>query len=117
MLSGKSGTVRRLRSRNLQANHLILTISFNMTHPKYSTFKNYDYENWIRKQKCLVCHADGVDCHHSYHARRNSYLSLPLCRKHHREYHDKEWRVFEEKNNVDLDWEIINFLSRYLDEQ
>jgi CRISPR/Cas system-associated endonuclease Cas3-HD len=84
--------------------------------PKYQTYENKTYEDWIRKKRCVICKAANVDCHHVWHARRNSFLSLPLCRECHRFYHDKEWEGFEKKFNVDLSWEIIKSLSEYINE-
>lgn len=57
----------------------------------------------------------GVDCHHMYHARKNSYLSMPLCRSCHTEYHAVEHKVFANMHNLDLDKEIINLLAEYVD--
>lgn len=89
-------------------------------HPKNLNFESKKYEDWVREQACIVCGRHGVDCHHVWHGRNNSYLSLPLCREHHTispdSYHRLEWRKFEEKHNLDLSWEIINSLSKYINE-
>ena len=82
---------------------------------KWLCFSDSDYENRIRKLPCFVCDQTPVDCHHMYNARRNAYLSTPLCRKHHREYHDVGWKEFETRYNVDLDHLIIRLLCEYVE--
>lgn len=57
-----------------------------------------------------------------YHSRRNSYLSTPLCVKHHMpgfkdSYHQLEHKRFEEAHNISCDWEVIKMLSKYIFEQ
>ena len=90
-------------------------------HPKYETHKNEGYEAWIRTKKCLVigCRDNAVHCHHVWHARRNSYLSVPLCPYHHttsnEAYHHLEHELFEVHHNLDLAMGIINLLGDYID--
>lgn len=90
-------------------------------HPKYISHEDKKYEDWIRKKPCIICQRTPVDCHHAWHGRRNSYLSLPLCRDHHtmspNSYHRLEHKRFEEVHNLDLGWEIIKCLSEYLEAQ
>jgi len=85
-------------------------------HPKYECYENKKYEAFIKSKNCIICKEQNVDIHHVWHARRNSYLSIPLCRACHRTYHDKEWKEFEKMFNIDLSWEIIKCLSRYINE-
>lgn len=82
-------------------------------HPKWISAKNKEYEAWVKTLPCIVCNQEGVDPHHVWHARRNDYLCIPLCRPHHTEYHSIEWKKFEEKHNIDLSWEIIKLLIKY----
>lgn len=84
-------------------------------HPKYIVHDNKEYEKWIKKQPCFICGKKEVDNHHMWHGRSNSFLSSPLCRVHHREYHDKEWQAFEKIHNIECAWELIKLLSRYID--
>ena len=82
--------------------------------PKYKTFLNKVYEAYVKRQACLVCGVLGVDLHHCWHGRNNSYLCIPLCREHHRKYHGKNWKSFELLYKLDLKFEIINLLSEFL---
>ncbi len=87
--------------------------------PKWIVHEDKNYEAWIRTKPCVACISTPVDCHHVYHARRNSYLSVPLCRTHHTAgaaaYHHLEHDKFEEVHNLDLGWEIIKLLGEYLE--
>ena len=86
--------------------------------PKWYNLENPVYENWIRKLPCLICHQHPVDCHHMWHARRNSYASVPLCRGHHTfgkdAYHALEFDSFEKRHNIDLKDKIITLLTIYI---
>src|SRR3990167_6267284 len=88
-------------------------------HPKLFTYHDEDYEKWIREEPCLVCRQSHVDCHHVYHAKRNSYLSIPLCREHHTmspdSYHRLGVLTFQETHSIHLDWELLNLNQKYLD--
>ena len=88
-------------------------------HPKWIKHENKDYENYIRKKPCLICGQEGVDLHHVWHARRNCYLSTPLCRGCHTarpdSYHAIEHKEFCERHNINLEWEIIELLSEYIE--
>ena len=92
-------------------------------HPKQFIYFDTDFENWIRKQPCIICGRKS-ECSHLWHMGgkkvRNSYVSLPMCRDDHtfgpKSYHRLEHKRFEEYHNVDLDWEVINHLSKYLSE-
>lgn len=72
-----------------------------------------DYEKFIKKMPCLICKVDGVDMHHLWHNRSLSYACVPLCRGHHREFHDVEWEEFERRHNISLlEWSFM-LLSVY----
>lgn len=89
--------------------------------PKNKTFNDLKYEKWIRSKPCLVCRNPKSECHHVWHTGRkngrNSYTSIPLCVEHHTfgqwAYHRLEKETFEDKHNLNLEWEIINLLSEY----
>ena len=91
-----------------------------MSHPKYSIYWNKKYEDFIRSKTCLVCQRPGVDGHHLEHARKNSFMLIPLCRTHHTfgkdAYHVLEREGFEDRHSVNLDWCVINLLMEYIDE-
>lgn len=88
--------------------------------PKDKCFENKKYEAFIRKQQCLICGSPDVVGHHVEHARRNCYLLVPLCVGCHtfgkKAYHVLERRLFEEEHKINLDWEIINLLSEFINE-
>lgn len=86
--------------------------------PKWYKFIDKYYEGWIRKEPCLVCQSNEVHCHHVDHARRNAYMSVPLCPEHHTmgpyAYHIIEREAFEEKHKLNLDWEIMKLMMKYI---
>lgn len=91
--------------------------------PKYETHKNKAYEGWIRAQGCLVSRCGNADIHvhHVWHGRRNAYCGVPLCHYHHTfgpdSYHVIGHDLFESTHSINLSWEIINFMARYIDER
>ncbi len=88
--------------------------------PKRFSYENKSYEAWIRKQPCFICGSSEVVGHHMYHAKRNSFLLTPLCVKHHTfgkdSYHALEHQRFQEAHNKICDWEVINLLSKFIQE-
>jgi len=96
-----------------------------MSHPKYKIFHDEDYLKWIRTLPCLVCGASPSEAHHDYHAGgkklRNDYLGLPLCAVHHTyggdSYHRLGRTSFEGRHSLDLNWEVINLLSQYINNE
>ncbi len=89
-------------------------------HPKLSRYIKKEYEAWIRKHPCMVC--GGLsECHHVYHAKKNSYLAAPLCHDHHvaggDSYHRLGHQTFSDKHGINLEWEIINLLTEYIEER
>lgn len=94
-------------------------------HPSNFIYHNTKYEKWIRDKPCLIC-GEKSEVHHVYNMggkkKRNSQLSVPLCVAHHRHgfagsYHQEGKDKFEEKHNINLDWEVINLLSEYIGEE
>jgi len=84
--------------------------------PKWIKKENPAYENWVRTLPCLVCGINPVDCHHVDHARRNAYMSVPLCRVCHSEYHQHERAAFEKNHKINLDWEMLKLLMTYIED-
>lgn len=85
--------------------------------PKWEVHKNQEYVAWIKTLPCVVCKKLDVDPHHCYNARRNDLLCIPLCREHHRKYHDHGADWFETTFNLSLDKEIIRHLTRFIGER
>jgi len=88
--------------------------------PKDHSYENPHYEAFIRSKPCLVCGVAPVHGHHDKHARRNCYMLVPLCEKHHMpgypdSYHQIERDEFEIRHRLTLDWEIQNLLSEYIE--
>jgi hypothetical protein len=88
--------------------------------PKYLNYDHKPYEKFIRSKPCLVCKAPEVQGHHLDHARKNSFLLLPLCTAHHMpgfpdSYHQLEREAFEERHSINLDWAVMRFLMEYID--
>lgn len=85
---------------------------------KYQRNECEAYEDWIRAKACLICDRRPVDKHHVFHARRNAFLVVPLCREHHSfgpdAYHTVEHNKFEEIFKIDLQNEIIKLLSEFI---
>lgn len=85
---------------------------------KYQKNECEPYEDWIKEKSCLICDRQPVDKHHVFHARRNAFLIVPLCREHHSfgpvAYHTVEHEKFEEIFKIDLQNEIIKFLSSFI---
>lgn len=88
-----------------------------MKHPRLMTHKDNDYLDYIRSQKCCVpgCEHIGarVDPHHLFHAHKNHYLCVPLCRVHHTEGGFMSIERFWEKYKVNLCEEVIYYLLNY----
>lgn len=84
--------------------------------PKWNKHKDPDYIAWIKSQRCVVCAREKPDPHHVERARRNDYMAIPLCRKHHTELHALENKPgeWETKYNINLYWTVITMLGEYL---
>lgn len=85
-----------------------------MPDPKLTKNENREYLNWIISLECLICGIKPSDPHHVRHARSNDFMAVPLCRKHHSEYHSVGHKSFEDKYLIDFNWIIIETLSRYI---
>lgn len=82
--------------------------------PRWKHYKNKRYEAYVRGLKCLVCDSEEPDPHHVYR-RGNDYSCVPLCREHHSIFHSRGRDFFEREFNLDLDHEIINLMSEFID--
>src|SRR5690606_3775495 len=74
------------------------------------------YAETIRALPCSVCGAPGPsDPHHvrSRGAGGDRRDLVPLCRTHHREYHDVGRRTFEARRGVDLAQVAAELWERY----
>lgn len=81
-----------------------------------------DYEAWIEGLICLICHKPHPDPHHvnpkgqgGVATKTSDRRMIPLCNKHHREYHQIGRDSFAEKYAMDYE-EIIQRLNRIYDE-
>lgn len=86
-----------------------------MPDPKLLTLENDEYVHWIRTLPCLLCHGMESDPHHVRHARKNDYMAVPLCREHHGSIHNMGGDTFAETYSIDLSWEIMTLLMRYIE--
>lgn len=89
--------------------------------PQDQVYKNSRYEKWIASKNCLICDRSPVQKHHVAHARKNSFLLVPLCVEHHmpgfpQSYHQLERKRFEDLHCVNLDYVIIGQLSDFIQE-
>jgi len=83
-------------------------------HPKHYSFEDEDYKDWIRDRPCIVCGVERCDPHHAWHANKNDYLSVPLCREHHSECHSNGVETFENKHLIKFLYIIILLLISYI---
>ena len=64
-----------------------------------------DYLDYIRSEPCLICHAPPPnDPHHLLSnvmgAKGADESAIPLCREHHREYHNLGHAAFEQERGM-----------------
>ena len=94
-------------------------------HPKYLTYKDKSYLDWIRAKDCAVCgNPPRSDAHHVWHTGKKNYgndaLAIPLCREHHTSgqhaYHRLGHEKFELFWNIDLKDTIICYLIEFIQE-
>ena len=83
-----------------------------------STVRDEDFLNYIRDQPCAVCMETPSDPHHLdsgvMGSKGDDWTAVPLCRQHHREYHDHGERHMRAEYGVDLWKESHRHLRRYL---
>lgn len=88
---------------------------------KSTTPRNKKYLEWIRRLPCLLCRG-ASDAHHippdglsSISLKTSDLRTIPLCLKHHTEYHTCGKDTFAEDYNLDYEW-IISELNRIWEE-
>lgn len=93
-------------------------------HPKEEVYIDTDYLNFVRALPCVSCgKPPKSDAHHCWPRGRrkktaqNDFLSLPLCRKCHQDYHQYGHDGWEFVTNVNCEWEIIRLMSNYIHER
>ena len=90
-------------------------------HPKQQKHINKDYLTWIKTKQCLICaYPAPIDAHHVWNSggkHGNDYLTIPLCRLHHTDYHAHGVDTFAINHNIDYWHEIVNRLSQYIEEK
>lgn len=86
--------------------------------------KDEKYLNFIRSKPCSVCQTSPSDPHHlvSRGAGGSDYQTVPLCREHHSEYHQRGEAAFEERYrqkvwrvcaNLLIEWAIHNKVNPF----
>lgn len=89
--------------------------------PKNYVYENKKYEGWVRQRPCVICGSSDVHGHHVEHARRNSFMLVPLCHYHHTfgrdAYHVIEREAFENAHSINLDWCIMGQLMEYINQK
>jgi len=83
------------------------------------TIRDEQYLDYIRAQPCAVCAAPAPnDPHHLdsgvMGSKGDDWTCVPLCRTHHREYHDHGEAHVEREHRVDLWRHSHRLLRRYL---
>ena len=88
--------------------------------PKFKTYRNRKYLDWIQGQPCIICGSRETVPHHIRHIywgsgvanKSHDYVSVPLCAKHHNDEHSMP---FLDKSLVNIERIIIEFLMRYIE--
>jgi hypothetical protein len=78
--------------------------------PKPKRKRDSDYLDWIKSLNCIVCRATPCDAHHiqpkgqgSMAGKCDDDRALPLCRRHHNEYHSRGRDTFATKYTLDYE--------------
>lgn len=78
-----------------------------------------DYLRYIRGLACIICDATPVDAAHieagGVGMKDNDLVTLPLCRKHHNDLHQRGRDTFQQWHGVNLYKEVVRCLVRYLE--
>lgn len=91
-----------------------------MKFPKLLPHRNNKYKEYIQQQKCHICkHLPPSDHHHIFAegvaTKCSDYESMPLCNKHHTEFHDHGREAFAEKYHLDYYKVIVGYLEAYIE--
>ncbi len=87
------------------------------------TYRSPEYLKYIRGKKCLVCESNQkAEPHHvsipgsgrGVGKKGSDYHTIPLCRSHHRIYHNGGRDSFCEDFNIHLEREIIRLNQEYI---
>ena len=89
-----------------------------MPDPVSHTIRDEGYLDYLRRQPCAVCNDSAPsDPHHLdsgvMGSKGDDWTCVPLCREHHREYHDHGERHMHEHYPVNLWEESHRHLRRY----
>lgn len=84
---------------------------------KPSRETNEKYLVFIREQRCLISNQciGEVDAHHtkSRGSGGSDYSAVPLCRKHHTQYHTKGGVWFSKNYEIQMYQEIARLLQQW----
>jgi len=82
------------------------------------TIRDEEYLQHVRRKDCLICGAPSPsDPHHLdsgvMGSKGDDWTCVPLCRKHHREYHADGQQAVERRYSVDLWKHAHRILTQY----
>ena len=79
---------------------------------------NPEYLEFIREQRCIICHSSPCEPHHvdtgGVGMKCSDYLTVPLCWTHHKEIHRIGKQTFVEKHRINLYHCISQLMVRWL---
>lgn len=100
-----------------------------MTFQKQTTPQSEAYKAWIRALPCLVCLMNRPTMIHEWHSsdphhvpavghaakgmKASDYRVIPLCGKHHREYHSRGRKTFATTHDIDYEYVIQRLNTIY----
>jgi len=90
-----------------------------MSDPVSQTVRDEAFLAFVRERPCVVCGDSAPsDPHHLdsgvMGSKGDDWTCVPLCRRHHREYHDQGERWMRKQYSVDLWKESHRLLRRYV---
>jgi len=80
---------------------------------------NQEYRSFIRKQDCIVCAVSlsyekpDYISHHHRHMGKQDYMLVPLCLRHHNEFHYNE-SAFYARYGMSAEWFDMIAMTRLL---
>ena len=85
--------------------------------PVQKRIADEDYLQHLRESGCCICGEPGPDPHHiqtrGTGIKAHDFLAIPLCRKHHREFHDKGASYFHKVMNCDPERYALRCFAEY----